>query len=144
MSRFHLTSNPDAHRQARETCDDAGIESDGSVENDELFLTTYEKRALNTRNFLRTSDDGFVAVTGTLVIDGCLGAEALPEVHDAYTDGGVESVRERGFGQYAVLIKEGDRVTVFCDPNGVYQTYYTTDDSWFVSNSLHLCGQSLN
>jgi len=47
MSRFHLTSNPDAHRQARETCDDAGIESDGSVENDELFLTTYEKRALD-------------------------------------------------------------------------------------------------
>lgn len=144
MARFHITSDPTAHHDARVTCDEAKLEPAGSVENDNLYLTTYEKRVIDTTNFLRTDDDDFVAVTGTLIINGKLGERALRELHEVYKESGVTGVRNQSFGQYAVLIKDGDTVTIFSDPNGVYKTYYTDDDSWFVSNSLSLCAESLD
>lgn len=144
MARFHVTSDLDSHREARTTCKQGQLEPDGTVDDDGIYLTTYGKRAIDTRNFYDVGGGDFVAVTGTLILNGQMGEQALPEIHRIYTELGINELRNQCFGQYAVLIKDGDEIFVFCDPNGVYQTYYVNGSSWFISNSLFLCGQSLD
>ena len=144
MSRFHLSSHKSVHEAARELCSAAELTEAGEVTNEMINISTYEKRTIENTNLTIFENGGFVAVTGTLIINGKMGGEALESVYNTFTNGGAAAVRDQAFGHYAVIINEGEQVTVIGDPNGVYEIYYTTQDNWVVSNSLHLCSSTLS
>ncbi|WP_152418650.1 hypothetical protein [Halorubrum distributum] len=144
MSRFHLSSDESVHEAARELCSAAELTKAGEVTNKGINISTYEKRTIENTNLTVFENGGFVAVTGTLIINGKMGGEALESVYDTFTNGGAAAVRDQAFGHYAVIVGKGDQVTVFGDPNGVYEIYYTTQNDWVVSNSLHLCSSTLS
>lgn len=144
MSRFHLSAHKSVHEAARELCSASELTEAGESTNKGINISTYEKRTIENTNLTVFENGGFVAVTGTLIINGKMGGEALEPVYNTFTNGGAATVRDQAFGHYAVIVNEGDQVTVFGDPNGIYEIYYTTQDNWVVSNSLHLCSSSLS
>lgn len=144
MARFYITADSNSHQTAESACAEAQLRPDGQVDRDGFYLTTYQKRSIDSQNFQRIDNDSFVAVTGTLIINGKMGGDGLRDVYTAYKEGGPEAVRDRAFGHYAVILRDGDTVKIFCDPNSVYCLYYVSGDDWFASNSLALCGQSLD
>lgn len=144
MARFHLTPNEDTHQNAVKKNKAAGLKLSGSNSDQGIHISTYQKRAIQSDNYLETSDGGFIAITGSLIMDGKIGGEVLSDIYKTFVESGLEAVRKQSFGHYTVIICRDDRITIFCDPNGVYELYYTKEDEWFVSNSLYLCGTSLN
>ena len=76
MSRWHLTSSEMLHAKANDICDTAGLERHGTVDGQMLHLSTYMKRSVRNRNFLRIDDDTWITAVGTLIYEGCMGEEA--------------------------------------------------------------------
>ncbi|WP_277552380.1 hypothetical protein [Halobaculum limi] len=144
MSRFHLTTSSHRHTKAKELCNDAGLDVAASLSEDNFHISTYHKRTFENTNFQPLDSTSFIAITGTIIIDGKMGENALDSVYKTYAKSGAKEVRERSFGHYSVVIKDGDHIEIFGDPNGVYEIYYTTEEQWMVSNSLHVCSHSLS
>jgi hypothetical protein len=144
MARFYLTSSKRAHEKAAQLNTDAGLETDGENNKDNIYFSTYKKRAIDSNTYRELESPDFVAVSGTLVMDGKLGEEALPLVYEEFRNSGARGVRANAFGHYTVILRHEDEIVVFCDPNSVYELYYTEKDSWFISNSLYLCGATLD
>lgn len=144
MARFYITPDSESHQIANSACADAALQPDGEVVDGNLHLTTYTKRAIDSRNFHQFDNGNFVATTGTIILNGLMGADALTEVYKLYEESGPAAVRDQAFGHYAVIIKCDDTVEIFCDPNSVYHLYYSNGENWFVSNSLSLCGRVLD
>ncbi|WP_247730622.1 hypothetical protein [Halovivax limisalsi] len=144
MARFHLTDDPDAFDRANGLQETAGLTPYATVRERDHYISTYEKRAIDTENFRAFENGDFVAVIGTLFCGDKLGGAALRDVYTLFTDGSLKTVREACFGHYTVLVKHGETITVFTDPNGVSETYYAEDSKWFVSNSLAITAQCLD
>lgn len=143
MARFHVTDDIAVFEDAVEVNERAELDPFRISRADDHQLATYQKRAVENRNFLER-DDGYIAVVGTLICDGKLGHDALERVHTLYTERSVRELRDRCFGHYAVVIKRGQTITVFTDPNGVFDVYYVDSDFWFVSNSLYVAARVLD
>jgi hypothetical protein len=117
----------------------------GNYEGRECFARAYRKPSTKKESFLRAGEDGFLAIAGTAIFDGGLGTEKKEEIYELFVRGGVENVRSKVLGHYAIAVKQEDKITLFTDPLGSFALYYTCgNDSWLASNSLHACAASCN
>jgi hypothetical protein len=141
MARLYVTSSRIRAQRAREVCSELSVS--GSYEGKRCFARSYRKPASNEESFLRVGQDRFLAIAGTAIFNGGLGEERKEEIYELFVDGGVESVRSKILGHYAIVIKRNNEVTLFTDPLGSFSLYYTlSNESWFASNSLHACAVS--
>jgi len=143
MARFHLCCDAHVHQRARTSSAESGLIECGASDGTYIKVSTYHKRNLYNKNFAEFGNGDYVAIVGTLIFNGELGEFTLRPVYEKYIESGIEGVRSQAIGHYAVVIKYEDKVVIFGDPNGVYEVYYTTERSFFVSNSLRLCSLML-
>lgn len=144
MARWHLTEGEDVGRRAARVCDAAGLDPSGARSGPGYEVRAYEKRAIDTTNFVDIDEEGWICSAGTIISDGAFGEAPLREMYDRLLEGGVAEARSSVIGHYAVAAKHGDTVTVFTDPMGSFCLYYGADGSPLtVSNSLHAVAASL-
>jgi len=146
MARWFLTSNERVYNRAERTCREANLTVSGSNRQEESFLNVYQKRTVPVSNFIECGDGDWVCSAGTIVHDGDVGSEVLRYCRESILKKGVQRLRSKLLGHYAVAIKHGNRVTVFTDPQGALTLYYVEMNSsnWFMSNSLHTCASVLS
>ena len=135
MGRFYATNSLERHKKAKKINKKSGLNISNRYTNESIFVSTYQKRAVNNKNFLSTNK-GFIASTGTLIYNGELGYSSLSEI---YKDDLSNMDRSQFFGHYCLLVKNGDELSIFTDPKGGYEVFFVaTENWWFVSNSLML------
>lgn len=141
MSRLYVTSSKTRARRANAVC--SRLKVSGNHEAEECFARSHRKPSTKRESFLRSGEDGFLAIAGTAIFDGGLGTEKKEEIYELFARGGVKNVRSKVLGHYAIAVKQEDKITLFTDPLGSFALYYTSDnDSWLASNSLHACAAS--
>lgn len=141
MGRFYATNSHERHQTAKNINKKSDLDISKEYSNESVFVTTYQKRAVNNKNFLST-DNGFIASTGTLIYDGKMGYSSLSKIDEK----GISNIdRSQFIGHYCLLTKAGDELSIFTDPKGGYEVFFAAaDDWWFVSNSLMLVASVLN
>lgn len=144
MARIHITSDETTHERLHRLSRDGGLTPDGTATVGGVSTTSYEKRAVPSDGLYEPEPNVFIAASGTVVHDGELGGEALSSVLKTFREAGPEGVRSEALGHYVIAVGIDDRVTVFCDPNSVYEVYYTDGPDWAVSDSLRLCAETLS
>jgi len=144
MTRFFATSNSDSVADIESSPGIQTTNISGSIDRNEVALRTYHKRCIENENFRAFEDGDFVAVVGTLILDGKIGGEVLETVYEHVAHGNPSVIREYGFGHYAVVVCEDDELTVFTDPNGVFELYYISGENWIISDGIAACSRSLD
>jgi hypothetical protein len=115
----------------------------GTYGEEGCFARSYRKPSTEKETFQKVGQDSFLAIAGTAIFDGGLGEEKKEEIYELFAQGGVENVRSKLLGHYAIAVKRDDKITLFTDPLGSFSLYYASGDgSWFASNSLHACAVS--
>ncbi|MDH5021360.1 hypothetical protein [Halobacterium rubrum] len=144
MTRFFATSSSDSVADIESSPGIQTANMSGSIDREEVALRTYHKRCIENENFRAFDDGDFVAVVGTLILDGKIGGEVLELVYEHVTSGNQSVIREQGLGHYAVVVCEDDELTAFTDPNGVFELYYMSGENWIISDGLAACSRSLD
>ncbi|KAA0894079.1 hypothetical protein [Oryzomonas rubra] len=144
MARWYLTSNENSHQQAENACRRAGLNSSGHRSTHNCHVQAYLKRAVGTNNLVTCGEDDWICSAGTIIYRSRLGPSALRDFYSDFVNSGIEAVRSRAIGHYAVAIRHNNKITVFTDPQGAISLYYSNMDScWNISNSLDICAQML-
>jgi hypothetical protein len=98
-------------------------------------LQAYQKRAVANHNLYEDSTHT-ICVAGTLILDGKLGAGALPGLLNLYREHGPQAARRLAWGHYAVVIVDRDGYLVaFSDENADIPIYYWADDGEVVAST---------
>jgi len=113
-----------------------GYKISGNLKFKSFGFSNFHKLGIDNDNFLAIDDD-FVATTGSLIYDGQIGLFALKAIYNNY-NGDVPSLRKHLIGNYALIIKKGDEITIFGEEYYVYDIYwYNKNGVWGVSNDLY-------
>jgi hypothetical protein len=146
MGRWFLTSDEKAYVRAGRTCRNAGLTQTGLRNEAGCFIEAYGKRTAPVENFIDYGDGDWVCSSGTIIHNGDLGSGVLHFCYESILSEGVQKLRSKLLGHYAVAVKHGNHITIFTDPQGALTLYYAKVDSsdWFLSNSLHTCASALS
>ena len=146
MARLVLTNTPRTLSAVLRGWGEAGLSEGFRRADGPLGAATATKRAIEHRNAFAPAPDRWILGTGTYVTySGRAGEGALREILDAFEPDDPLAVRGRLFGHYALAVRTGDRVAVFCDAAASYELYRWTDPggggafvvSSFLSDFLH-------
>lgn len=88
-------------------------------------LYVFPKIAAPVANIHRADDGGFCAVTGTILYRGATGAAALARLYADDRGAGIDW--REAFGQYALLLGDGDSIRLLTDPLGIYPVWHDED-----------------
>ena len=144
MSRWYLTSSLNADREAQLVCQRANLTSSGRVSEANYYGRAYSKRVVATTNLIECGKNDWICSAGTIIYNERLGQEALRDCYENFVTSGISAVRSKAIGHYAIAIKHNNEITIFGDPQGALNLYYSaTGSSWFVSNSLYVCASVL-
>lgn len=120
-----------------------GYKVSGCITDGNVKFLTFHKLKVKNQNFMKIGDD-FIAITGTLIFDGLKDERLLERVYNEYIERG-DSLRNDLRGNYAVIIKFGNKVIVFGEETYFYDIfYYYKDGSFLVSNDLYEIYQSVD
>ncbi|NCB26915.1 MAG: hypothetical protein EOM62_15820, partial [Bacteroidia bacterium] len=88
-------------------------------------------------NYLAVGGD-FVATTGTLIYDGLLkDKSALLKIYETFT-GDIPALRDHLIGNYAVIIKKENEITIFGEEYYMYDIFWLCKDGkWTISNDMY-------
>ncbi len=143
MSRFFVTNDEGVKNKSLALNEQAELSKGGHFIDNGTHVVSYEKRALTTVTSSSMPGSNFVAVSGTVIYDGHIGQATLSKIYHDYVSEGTRFVRDKALGHYAICIGYEGNIYIFCDPNSVYEVYYTTNQVLCVSNSLYLCATSM-
>lgn len=115
---------------------ESGSVLSGKICTPQYEFATFSKLCVKDLNFKEIGED-FIAITGTLLYKGLRGADLLSQVFSDYIERG-DSLRSTFWGNYAVIIKHGNRITFFGEETYFYDIfYYCKEGSIVVSNDLY-------
>ena len=146
MARLVITNAPRTLSAVLEGWREAGLSEGFRRVDGALGAATARKRAIEHANAFAPGPDRWILGTGTYVTySGRAGKDALREILDAFEPGDPLAVRARLFGHYALAVRTGERIAVFCDAAASYELYRWTDPrgggaftvSNFLSDFLH-------
>lgn len=142
MSKFILVNNSSL-LQARIRNERYGYEIAGHANFNNFELMVFHKLKINDINFLSINND-YVFITGTLLYKNLRGKELLEQIYQAYLEKG-DAIRDQLMGNYAVIIKHQDIITIFGEETYFYNIfYYNQNGEIVVSNDLYDIFQHIN
>lgn len=135
MSKFYFSNTPSLINIQR-ISEKSGSVISGKVCTPQYVFAAFYKLCVRDLNFLEIGED-FVAITGTLLYNGLRGDDLLSQVYHDYHEHG-DALRDSFYGNYAVIIKRGDYVTIFGEETYFYDIFYCyKGGKIIVSNDLY-------
>lgn len=100
-----------------------------------FYLTVAKKITIENENCLCFENGDFIIGLGTFVYKDVACSNALIKI---YNDFDYNSLKEEIWGHYAMAIKKGEKVYIFCDRGGLFRIFYHIDclGNYCVSSSF--------
>jgi hypothetical protein len=75
-----------------------------------------------------------------MIVDGRLGADALPPFHERFMEGGIDAARGAAIGHYSAAVRKGKTIFAFTDEQAGIPLYYASlaSGGHVLSNSLQI------
>lgn len=89
-----------------------------------FYLTVAKKITIENENCLCFENGDFIIGLGTFVYKDVACSNALIKI---YNDFDYNSLKEEIWGHYAMVIKKGEKVYIFCDRGGLFRIFYHKD-----------------
>lgn len=134
MSRFVISKNIAALDQTAKIFDKYYKRS----KTGEFFdcnFAVWKKNFVNSDNYIE-NNDGLAFYTGTLEYLGKVGADALGQVFNDFTEQDFPELLKKLSGCFAIIIKKFDKFFVFVDPLSTFKVYFTNTGVG-LSNNLY-------
>ena len=89
-----------------------------------FYLTIAKKINIENNNRLCFENGDFIIGLGTFVYKEVACSKALTEIYNDFED---ISLKEEIWGHYAMVIKKGENIYIFCDRGGLFRIFYHKD-----------------
>lgn len=144
MGRFFVSNSKRNNEIGRKVFREAGLLKFERIERPKYFLNIYKKRKVENENLHIFDNSDFVGVNGTCIYKRKIGKESLVNIYNDF-DNNISDIRKNAIGHYAIIVKKGNNINIFCDKYNLYRVYYyISKDSWVISNSLKAVVETLN
>ncbi len=145
MSKLLLSNNEKIFSEMHDLFVDLGFNRfEKQVVSDNVFLSVYKKLRINSENLYCDRDD-FIAVSGTFIYKGEVGAPALQNIFHDFTGDNMQTLRRDILGSYAIVLKKDSDIYVFVDENHIYNLYYYNDNNEFIlTNTYYHIAKQVN
>lgn len=138
MSRLVVSSYKNYVERFRNHNLKVGLVESYYSSNEEVSICTFKKMNVDNVNYYKEGID-FIVISGTLIYKGNIGIQSLANLLADYKKyRNVDIIRKEAIGNYLIVLRSGEEIVSFCDPNNIYYGYYYIGkDGWCVSNSLY-------
>jgi len=145
MARVVLTNLIDVNDRIVNYYKSSDFKNPCSIKTNDFILTTFEKKRNPIRNIKRFDNGDFIAVIGTLIYDNKKKDQCLEELYNNFNHDDIVKFRGDIIGNYSILIRKNDEISIFTDRYNVIQLfYYNEGDSFALSNSCWHLAKSLS
>lgn len=142
MAKILLGNDQECYELLRDNYIRSGFSKYNEYINKNFYLSSFKKLRIDNYNYLKIGED-FVATSGTLIYEGEIGERALRKIYENF-DENVQLIRDKILGNYALVVKKGNCVYVFCDDNNIYDIYYYNyGGKWLISNNFYYLAKTL-